>query len=77
MILTDKNFPLIVKENNKREDVDTAYFDYFNIIKIKIKSSFDNIEFLSLRNNNLQNLDFISYIPKLYYLDLRNNPVNN
>jgi hypothetical protein len=75
MILNDKNYLAISQEKPDKDEITTAYLDYFNIIKIKLTNSFDNIEFLSLKNNNLQNLDFIQQMPKIYYLDLRNNPV--
>jgi hypothetical protein len=35
------------------------------------------IEYLSLKNNSLKNLRFTKYLPKLWYLDARDNPVIN
>jgi Leucine-rich repeat (LRR) protein len=35
-----------------------------------------SIEYLSLKNNLLKNLNFVKYLPKLWYLDARDNPVS-
>ncbi len=34
------------------------------------------IEYLSLNNSSLKNLKFVKYFSNLWYLDVRNNPVN-
>ena len=33
------------------------------------------MEFLSLQNNNISNLNFIKHLPNLWYLDVRKNPI--
>ena len=54
MILNDKHLIDLLNQDQAKEEIDTAYLDYFNIIKIKTTNIFDNIEFLSLRNNNIK-----------------------
>ena len=49
----------------------------FNSKEPKIIYNFENIEYLSLTNNNLRNIDFIEYLPNIYYLDLFNNPIDD
>ena len=49
----------------------------YNSIDPFIKSCFDNLEYLSLVNNYIKNLDFIIYLPDLYYLDVSGNPIES
>ena len=75
MIITEKNLPMLLKGKTLDELI-SIYLDYRNITKITFKSlRFDNIQFLSLRNNNIKEIDFLGYFTNLWYLDLRDNPV--
>ena len=47
----------------------------YNSVNPKINTSFKNLEYLSITNNYLINLDFIIYIPDLFYLDVHGNPL--
>lgn len=38
-------------------------------------SYFTNLNFLSLPNNFLKDMDFLPKLPQLWYLDISNNPV--
>ena len=49
----------------------------FNSKEPKIIYNFENIEYLSLTNNYLRNINFIEYLPNIYYLDLFNNPIDD
>ena len=75
MIISEKILPFLLK-GKTMEDIKTIYLDCKNITKITFKANlFENILFLSLRNNNIKEIEFVSNFPFLWYLDLRENPV--
>lgn len=77
MIITEKEIEKITKEN-KIENLTSIYLNYCNIDSFALESKvFTRIEFLSLQNNNITNIDFIINLPNLWYFDVRNNPVDN
>ena len=47
----------------------------YNSVNPFIKECFDNLEFLSITNNYIRNLDFILHLPNLFFLDLFGNPL--
>ena len=49
----------------------------FNSIEKNILYNFENLEYLSLTNNSIRNIDFIKHFPNLYYLDLYNNLIDD
>ena len=74
------------KQNNEEIELLTKGIIYnnssiskliFNSKEPRIIYNFENIEYLSLTNNNLRNIDFIEYLPNIYYLDLFNNPIDD
>ena len=74
------------KQNNEEKEILTKGIIYnnssiskliFNSKEPRIIYNFENIEYLSLTNNNLRNIDFIEYLPNIYYLDLFNNPIDD
>ena len=77
MIITEKIL-LNYKEERKLEKLKTLYLNNHNINNFDFKNKIiSNIEYLSIQNNNLINLDFIKFLPNLWYLDARNNPIEN
>ena len=49
----------------------------FNSIDKNIIFNFQNLEYLSLKNNSLRNIDFIIKLPNLFYLDLFQNSIED
>ena len=49
----------------------------YNSIEKNIVYNFKKLEFLSLRNNSLRNIDFITELPNLFYLDLYQNAIED
>ena len=49
----------------------------YNSVNPKINNCFNNLEYLSLTNNFLINLNFIVNIPDLFYLDVFGNPLDD
>ena len=47
----------------------------YNSIDPLINECFNNLEFLSIANNYIRNIDFILKLPNLFYLDLFGNPL--
>ena len=47
----------------------------YNSIDPFINECFDNLEYLSITNNYIRNLDFILKLPNLFFLDLFGNPL--
>ena len=73
MNLNDKFF-----NNNSiknKENLIALNFNDFNISNISLSFKFNNIEFLSLKNNSIINLKFLEFFPNLFYLDISNNPI--
>jgi len=78
MIITEKTLEELIKEQ-KIDNITTLYLHYYNIDSIELNNlkSFSRLEFLSLQNNNIINIDFIKNLPNLWYFDVRNNPLEN
>jgi len=58
------------------DEILVLYLENLNIRKINLKMfDFKTLIFVSVRNNNLKNIDFINLMGNLWYLDLRNNAV--
>ncbi len=73
MNLNDKFF-----NNNSiknKENLIALNFNDFNISNISLSFKFNNVEFLSLKNNSIINLKFLEFFPNLFYLDISNNPI--
>ena len=49
----------------------------FNSTNLNVIYNFQNIEYLSLTHNFLRNIDFIEYLPNIYYLDLYKNIIDD
>jgi hypothetical protein len=74
------NDPTVKKVLNGREskEITTAYLENENLVKIIFSNiNFINLQFLSLKKNNLKEIEFIKFFPNLWYLDISNNPVNS
>ena len=67
---SDKYFIMIILNESN-----ISNFIYNSSRNLKIKLSFNNLEYLSLTNNYLINLNFIINLPELYYLDVFGNPL--
>ena len=63
--------------NNKNEQnqIQTLILDLAKIYSIETKKTWYQIEYLSLRNSLIKNIDFIINMPNLFYLDLYQNPI--
>ena len=60
------------KDNEKQKNI----INIENLVLNKIvlhEKQFEYLEYLTLRNTQLKDISFISFIPNLWYLDLRNN----
>ena len=54
------------------------YLNGFDINEILFQSYLIfSLEFLSLQNNNFKNISFIRNLNNLWYLDIRNNPIES
>ena len=49
----------------------------FNSFNPLIEECFNNLEFLSMANNKIRNIDFIDNLPNLFFLDLFGNPIED
>lgn len=77
MLLTEKNISESLKDKDINE-IKTFYLNNFNIEKILLKINIaTNIEFLSLQNNLMNSLVFLEQLSNIWYLDVRNNPIEN
>ncbi len=77
MIVTDKTLEQLTKEK-KLEKLTTLYLHCNNIEILDLsEKSFSKLEFLSIQNNNVTNIDFVKNLPNLWYFDVRNNPLKN
>ena len=76
-------------KNNKKEESTQIYFKgiilnasnisnfIYNSVNPKIHICFNNLEYLSITNNFLINLNFIINLPDLFYLDVYGNPLED
>ena len=77
----------MLKQQNKEENIE-QYFKgiilnvsnianfFYNSVNPKIIKCFNNLEYLSITNNYLINLNFIINLPDLFYLDVYGNPLD-
>lgn len=64
------------EENKQKNQINILNFQYSNISKINLNHiHFEKIEYLSLKNNRISDINFISSFPFLWYLDIRENYV--
>ena len=75
MNLNDKFFNSNSNLIKNKENLIAFNFNDFNISNIHLSFKFNNVEFLSLKNNSIINLKFLEYFPNLFYLDISNNPI--
>ena len=62
--------------NNKdKQEIKALILDLAKIYSIETKNNWHQIEYLSLRNSLIKNIDFIINMPNLFYLDLYQNPI--
>ena len=57
--------------------INTLILDLAKIYSIETNLKWNQLEFLSLRNSLIKNIDFINNMPNLFYLDLFQNPIEN
>ena len=62
---------IILNESN------LSNFIYNSSLNQKIRICFDNLEYLSLANNYLININFITNLSELFYLDVYGNPLED
>jgi len=75
-LLNEIDFMKIVKIKDNEQEYESIIVQNLNINRLLFsRSFFINIEYLSFRTNNFQDLSFLSYFPKLWHLDIRDNPV--
>ena len=82
----------LLRQQKKEEEQNEDYEKYFkgiilnesnitnfiyNTVNPNINKCFQNLEYLSIANNYLINLNFIINIPDLFYLDVFNNPLDD
>ena len=61
--------------NNEKQEIKALILDLAKIYSIETKNKWYQIEYLSLRNSLIKNIDFILNMPNLFYLDLYQNPI--
>lgn len=72
MKCTDQVIQKLIFLNNKEEKKKHGRVKDFDIMR---NMTIMGIEYLSIKNNNLKHLRFIKYLPRLWYLDARDNSV--
>lgn len=76
MNLTEKYLDEAIQEKKNIEEINIFNFNSMSINKIIFSQRrFELIEYLSLRNNQIRDISFISSFPFLWYLDVRDNYV--
>ena len=67
----------ILKKYDKvnKNEIHTIILDLAKIYNIDIKNKWLQIEYLSLRNSLIKNIEFIINMPNLFYLDVFQNPI--
>ena len=50
---------------------------FYNSIDPFVKECFSNLKYLSITNNYIRSLDFLLYLPNLYFLDIQGNPLED
>jgi hypothetical protein len=77
MQITEKSLVQVLKEK-RTEDIKVLVLHRMSINKFTLRTNlFDNIEFVSLRGNAVKDISFLANLNKIWYLDIRNNPVEN
>jgi Leucine-rich repeat (LRR) protein len=81
MKLTNEKLIKILSKYKQTLSVENYYkgliFNSVEINKIILdkKNIIQNLQYLSLSNNNITHIDFIIHLQNLYYLDIINNPI--
>ena len=84
LILNLKSISKIDNHNNNilnksekadKNEIHTLILDLAKIYIIDIKNKWFQIEYLSLRNSLIKNIEFIINMPNLFYLDIFQNPI--
>ena len=81
MKLTNEKLIKILSKCKQTLSVENYYkgliFNSVEINKIILdkKNIIQNLQYLSLSNNNITHIDFIIHLQNLYYLDITNNPI--
>jgi len=77
MILTEKYIEELLRKKNLKY-IKTLKLNNINIQKIIPQNKYlNNLEFLSLENNKISEINFLEHLNFLWYLDLRSNPIQN
>lgn len=75
---SNDNFLLgaVLSRGLQEEEIQAAYFKGKGLAKLNMKgSSFTSLQILSLESNNLTDIEFITALPQLFSLNVKNNPV--
>jgi hypothetical protein len=77
MQVTEKSLINALKEK-KPEEIQVISLTTLNITKIYFRANlFTNIEFLNLQGNSIKDISFLKNLNKIYYLELRQNPIES
>ena len=73
----DNHNNIILNKSDKenKNEIHTLILDLAKIYTIDIKNKWLQIEYLSLRNSLIKNIEFIINMPNLFYLDVFQNPI--
>ena len=63
------------KNKYQKKEIYTLILDLAKIFSIETKLKWEQLEYLSLRNSLIKNIDFIINMPNLFYLDIFQNPI--
>ena len=74
MNIDDKTLKSLTKKNKK---LNTLILDIAKIHSLNFKIEWRQIEYLSLRDSLVKNINFLENLPNIYYLDLYQNPIEN
>ena len=74
MNIDDKTLKTLTEQNKK---LNTLILDIAKVHTFNVKTEWRQIEYLSLRDSLIKNIDFLSNFPNIYYLDLYQNPIEN
>ena len=74
---TDNHNNTILNKSDKenKNEINTLILDLAKIYTVDIKNKWLQIEYLSLRNSLIKNIEFIINMPNLFYLDVFQNPI--
>jgi len=68
----------IFSNHKNEEEINIFNFPSMNVNKVYLSNLyFERIEYLCLKNNHIRDISFITSFPNLWYLDIRENFVQN